>query len=51
MSNEKPMTSLGLEPATLPACSILPQPTTLPRAAVIMDVETENEDIFKAALN
>jgi hypothetical protein len=29
-------TSSGLEPATLPVCSIVPQPTTLPRAPLIM---------------
>jgi hypothetical protein len=28
----KKSTTLGLEPRDLPACSIAPQPTTLPRA-------------------
>jgi hypothetical protein len=35
------MTSSGIEPRNLPACSIVPQPATLPRAPIFYVGQTE----------
>ena len=47
MSMKKiPMTPSGIEPATYPACSAVPQPTALPRAPVLKlyySINTDNK--------
>ena len=45
-----PMTPTGIEPANLPACSAVPQPTALPRAPLKLSILIKNKILLKLTM-